>query len=172
MLVVPKTTWGSWWQVPKDMFHALQMQISKTLGVYKSPGSPDFLKLLRSHTVQVAAKADMDAVSNMHMVVHTQYCHRRRPDTWLSRVCEDNRSLQNDFCGFLDMTEGCRSFCRTHALCSGKLAFAVRKAYRQSCVHSRAVLTGAAVSDACFRAMKREVIDHHCVHCNTAVIPT
>ena len=69
--------------------------------------------------------------------------------------------LTDDFCGFLGMTEGCRSFCRTHALCSGKLAFAVRKAYRQSCVHSRAVLTGAAVSDACFRAMKREVIDHH-----------
>ena len=53
-----------------------------------------------------------------------------------------------------------------------KRIFAVRKAYQQSCVHARAVLTGAAVSDACFKAMCKEDIDSHCVHCNNQVVPS
>lgn len=48
--------------------------------------------------------------------------------------------------------------------------FAVRKAYLQGNVHAGAVLTGAAVSDACFQVMKREAIANHCVHCRSDVI--
>lgn len=39
-------------------------------------------------------------------------------------------------------------------------------------VHARAVLTGAAVSAACFKAMRKEDIESHCVHCNDQVIPS
>ena len=37
---------------------------------------------------------------------------------------------------------------------------AVRKAYRQNCVHARAVLTGAAVSDACFKVMCQDDLEN------------
>ena len=59
-----------------------------------------------------------------------------------------------------------------HLLYGEACIFATRKAYQQGCVHTRAVLTGAAVSDACVQAMRREVIANHCVHCNEPVIPS
>ena len=53
-----------------------------------------------------------------------------------------------------------------------KRIFAVRKAYQQNCVHARAVLTGAAVSDACFKVMCQDDLENYCVHCNDQVIPS
>eukprot|EP00435_Cladocopium_sp_Y103_P065898 s303_g28.t1 len=138
MLVVPKATWGCWWQAPKDMFHGLQMQINKVLGVYKSHGSPDLLKLLRGHALQVDAKAAMDAVSNMHMVVSTQYCppwsDRQCAGTWLRRVSgclsswgwrtEGPFRWKHDSCGLMDMRVAGQTAKHMHS---------VRESWRRSC---------------------------------------